>query len=279
MLDKVRVKVCGKINLSLNITGISNGLHTLSSMVASVDVCDTVTVRDRLDDKVNLICNADYRIDDNIVYKAVEALRKQFGQFGADIVVDKALPLAGGMGGSSADAAGVIVALSRLFDFDKRGLDMKKTCSLIGSDVYYMTRGGYAEIKGTGDRAEFFDIEREMGIVYIYGGELLTGKVYSAFDALGGDEPINNGELLAALKEGKKPQLNNMLTRAAMSLNDNIKRNADALSSIGLDPNMTGSGSVVYAISDDPMGDAARLNAKGYKAVPTRTKSRGIEFV
>lgn len=279
MLNKVRVKVSGKINLSLNITGVKDGLHTLDSVVTSVDVCDIITVRDRLDDKINLIFNADYAPQNNTVLKAVNVLRKNFGSFGADIVVDKFLPLAGGMGGSSADAAGVIVALNRLFDFDMRGLDMKATCSLVGSDVCYMSKGGYARISGTGDEVTYIDTDRIFGIVYLYGGQSLTSEVYSAFDNVGGDEPIDNEKLIKLLHGVEKPELNNMLYRAAVSLNDKIQRNADALKSIGLFPNMTGSGSTVYALSDDPIGDAERLNALGVKANYTYTKKSGIEFV
>ncbi len=278
MLDRVRVKVSGKINLSLNVTGEKDNMHLLDSVVASLNVCDVITVRDRLDDKINLVFNSDFAVQNNTVIKAVNVLRKSFGPFGADIVVDKYLPLAGGMGGSSADAAGVIVALNRLFDFDKRGLNMKSACAQVGSDVFYMIKGGYARIRGTGEDVTLIDPCRELKIVYIYGGETLTSKVYSAYDVLGGDLPTDNEKLIASLYGTEKPKLGNMLYRAAASLNDRIKYNFDALDSLGLSPNMTGSGSVVYAISDDPIGDVARLNERGKKANYACTKKSGIEF-
>lgn len=277
MLSKVRVKVGGKINLSLNITGKRSELHTLDSIVASVDLCDTVTVRDRLDDKINLIFNGQ-AVKNNTVLKAVNVMRKSFGPFGADIVVEKRLPIGGGMGGSSADAAGTIVALDRLFDFGMRGLNIRKTCVEVGSDVYYMTKGGYARLFGIGDDVAFYDIKKEYGIICIYGGESLTAKVYSTFDKVGGEIPIDNDRLIRSLYSGERPLLGNMLTRAAVSLNDEIKTNMDALSSVGLEPNMTGSGSTVYAFSDDPSGDVARLNEKGIKAFSAQTKAYGIEF-
>ncbi len=278
MLNRVRVKVSGKINLSLNITGKRDNMHLLDSGVASLDICDVITVRDRLDDKINLVFNSDFAVQNNTIIKAVDVLRKSFGPFGADIVVDKYLPLAGGMGGSSADAAGVIVALNRLFDFDKRGLNMQSACAEVGSDVYYMIKGGYARIRGTGEDVTFIDSCRELKIVYIYGGEALTSKVYSAYDALGGDSPTDNEKLINALCGTEKPKLGNMLFRAAAMINDRIKYNFDALDSIGLCPNMTGSGSTVYAISDDPIGDVAKLNERGKKANYAYTKKSGIEF-
>lgn len=278
MLNKVRVKVYGKINLSLNITGVKDGYHMLDSVVASVSVADTITVRDRLDDKINLFFNADFTPQNNTVIKAVNELRKSFGPFGADIVVDKQLPLAGGMGGSSADAAGVIAALSRLFDFDKRGLNERKICGAVGSDVYYMLKGGYARMCGKGDEVTSIDCNREMGLVYILDSGVETSEVYATFDKIGGDGFVDNDMLIKSLYGCEKPTLGNMLFKAASSLNTRILHNAEALSKIGLNPNMTGSGSTVYAFSDDPIGDAKRLKEKGFDAYCASTLPYGIKF-
>ena len=278
MLSKVRVKVYGKINLSLNIVGEKDGYHMLDSVVASVSVADTITVRDRLDDKVNLIFNAGYAVENNTVIKAVNELRKSFGPFGADIVVDKNIPLAGGMGGSSADAAGVIAALSKLFDFDKRGLNAKKVCRAVGADVYYMLKGGYARMAGIGDEVTYIDSDRSLGLVYICSDGVLTSRVYSQYDSMGGDGKVDNDLLIKSLHGGGKIPLGNMLYRAAVSLNKDIERNAEALIGAGLTPNMSGSGSTVYALSDDPMGDAIKLREKGIDASFAFTKPIGIEF-
>lgn len=278
MLGKVRLKVYGKINLSLNITGTRGKFHTLDSVVASVSVADTITVRDRLDDKINLIFNADFTPTDNTIIKAVNELRKSFGPFGADIVVDKSLPFAGGMGGSSANAAGVIAALNKLFDFDKRGLNILKVCGSVGADVYYMLSGGYARLMGIGDEVTPIDCNSEFGFVYLYTDGVITSKVYAAYDSCGGDEAVDNDRIIKSLQAGKEPPLGNMLYKAAISINENIKHNYDALGELGLRPNMTGSGSIVYAFSDDPIKAAARLNEKGYNAKYAFTRNNGIEF-
>lgn len=278
MLNKVRIKVYGKLNLSLNITGTQNGLHTLDSVVTSVSLADVITVRDRYDDKINLIFNADFVPEDNSVVKAVNALRRSFGPFGADIVVDKHLPFSGGMGGSSADAAGVIAALVRLFDFDKRGLNIDRVCSEVGSDVKYMLSGGFARMKGVGEIIDKLDINTEIGFVCVKGGGTLTSKVYAEFDRVGTGGGVDNDALIMSLKSGKVPKLGNMLTRAAIGLCHDISRNMDALVSLDLTPNMTGSGSTVYAISSDPERDAARLKERGFDAFSVFSLSSGIQF-
>lgn len=111
------------MNLSLNITG-RDGYHRLDSVFVSVSAYDYVTVAERLDDTVRIdfpgIAIDPYA---STVAKAVNALRAQFGGFGAEIVVEKKIPVGSGIGGSSADAAAVIRALDYLFGFTARGLD------------------------------------------------------------------------------------------------------------------------------------------------------------
>lgn len=276
MLDKVRLKVYGKINLTLNVIGKTGEMHTLDSVLASVSVADRITVRDRLDDKINLIFNADFTPENNTVLKAVNVLKKSFGNFGADIVVDKALPNSGGMGGSSADAAGVIAALNALFDFDKRGLDIEKACSEVGADVFYMYKGGFARMEGTGEKIVPVVCPKEYGLVYINGGGVLTRDVYKKFDSIGGSGFVDNEIAIDKLGKGEVPPLGNMLTDAACSLDGKIRANLNAL--VDMPANMTGSGSTVYALSEDPDRDVAVLDERGIKAFAAHTVPRGIEF-
>lgn len=275
-MNSITLRAYGKINLSLNITGQRGKFHTLDSVVASVSVCDTITVTKRNDNKVNLTFNAPFTPQNNTVNLAVNELTRRFGHFGADITVDKRLPLAGGMGGSSADAAGVIVALCQLYGFGSDGL---AASAAVGSDVLYMTRGGYARLMGIGDEVQFFDCKARHSLVYVCSDGVLTPKVYSQYDSIGGDGYVDNDSLICALKEGKKPNLGNMLTRSACSLSNQIQKNLVALEKINLRPNMTGSGSTVYALSDSPDDDVAKLNELGIKAHTAFTLPYGIEII
>ncbi|MBE5730801.1 MAG: hypothetical protein E7350_02465 [Clostridiales bacterium] len=275
-MNSIALRAYGKINLSLNITGLRGKFHTLDSVVASVSVCDTITVNKRNDNKINLTFNAPFTPQNNTVNLAVNELISRFGEFGADITVDKRLPLAGGMGGSSADAAGVIVALCKLYGFGSDGL---AASAAVGSDVPYMTRGGYARLMGIGDEVEFFDCKARHSLVYICGDGVLTSRVYSQYDSLGGDGYVDNDRLIRALKEGKRPILGNMLTRSACSLSSQIQKNLDVLEKINLCPSMTGSGSTVYALSDCPEDDVAKLKELGITAHAAVILPFGIEFI
>lgn len=276
-MNKLALKVYGKLNLSLNITGVKDGYHVIDSVVSSVSTFDTIFVSKRNDDKINFTFNAPFNVSSNTVIKAVDALKKRFGSFGADITVDKNLPLMGGMGGSSADAAGAITAISELYGFDKGSL--RSVCNEVGADVYYMLSGGYARLRGIGDEVEKIDCRHGYYVVYIIGGSTLTKDVYARYDLIGGDGEVNNEELINALKNERTPTLGNMLYKAARSLNKNIEACSDALKAIGLKPNMTGSGSCVYAFSEDPFMDVVKLKTLGFNARHAKLLPYGVEFI
>lgn len=276
-MKEIALNVYGKINLSLNIIGLRKNLHLLDSVLASVSLCDTIYVSKRKDNKVKLVFNAHFVPQNNTVTKAIDELKSKFGDFGVGITVDKRLPLSGGMGGSSADAAGVIAAISGLYGFDIE--ETKDVCSRVGADVYYMLSGGYAKMSGTGEIIERFDCLSEYDVVCIDDEGTLTGSVYKLYDELGGEGFVDNESLVLALQRGEIPQLGNMLTRAASALNGNILRNLNALKSVGLSPNMTGSGATVYAISTNPQLDVDRLRQMGFNAYKAKTKLNGIEFL
>ena len=120
-MRKVKVKVPAKVNLTLDVLGLDGGYHSLKSFVASVNVFDTITVKARRDGKITLEnrgVDVGCDITDNNAYKGAKSFIDTFGTCGVDIVIDKKIPVGGGLGGSSADIAGVLNALNRLFETD-----------------------------------------------------------------------------------------------------------------------------------------------------------------
>mgnify|MGYP001623753385 FL=1 len=109
-----KVRSWAKLNLSLNISGVSGGYHLLDSVVCSVDICDTVCAKARSDALVNVYMHGlgseNIPPEKNNAVRAGEAFVAAFGTRGADIDIYKDIPLGAGLGGSSADAAGVLNA-------------------------------------------------------------------------------------------------------------------------------------------------------------------------
>ena len=134
----VRVKAYAKLNLTLGITGKERGYHLLDSLVCSVDLYDLITLKKRKDRLVTVEMHGrDTELlpfEENNAVKAAESYIDFFGTSGVDIAVYKNIPLGAGMGGSSADAAGVIRGLGRLYG---RGSEeeLKSLADALGSDT------------------------------------------------------------------------------------------------------------------------------------------------
>ena len=111
---KIREKAYSKINLSLNVFNAENGYHNLDSIVSTIDLYDEITVSNRKDDKINVVMRGIgedvLNTTNNNAYKAALLFKETFNTKGMDIKIVKNIPLAGGLGGSSADVAGVLNA-------------------------------------------------------------------------------------------------------------------------------------------------------------------------
>lgn len=141
----VTVKAAAKINLMLDILEkLDNGYHSLWMIMQSVDLYDTLTV-EKNDGGIVLSCS-DKRLptdNKNIAYKAAE---KYFAFTGVDggtkIHIDKHIPFAAGMAGGSSDAAGVILALDKIYGTELTLRQLNKLGVSVGADVPFCMQGG-----------------------------------------------------------------------------------------------------------------------------------------
>ena len=152
-MNTVKIKAYAKINLTLDVTGVSEGYHLLDSFVASISLYDLLVVRKRKDKLVSVTMHGmdseGIPPESNNAFRAGEAFVRRFSTTGADITVYKNIPMGAGLGGSSADAAGVLSALAALYGADEEALG--ELADALGSDTRYMLRGGYARMRGRGN--------------------------------------------------------------------------------------------------------------------------------
>ena len=124
---EMKIKSYGKINLSLDVTGLrEDGYHTLDTVMQKISLCDEVTVKWLPDDtgeiKINLDSNKQFlpKDDRNIAFKAAKAMIENFGHTVGggtiDIFLQKYLPVSAGLAGGSGNGAAVLTALNRLWN-------------------------------------------------------------------------------------------------------------------------------------------------------------------
>ena len=153
-MNYIRVRSYAKINLSLDVLGVRDGYHLIDSVVTTIDICDIIAVKKRKDELVSITMRGmgseDIPYERNNAVKAAEAFISAYSTTGADITVWKNIPMGAGLGGSSADAAGVLNALGALYGVDD-AVGIKAIADSLGSDTGYMLTGGYARISGRGE--------------------------------------------------------------------------------------------------------------------------------
>ncbi len=146
-----------KINLFLHITGQrADGYHLLQTVFRLLDVYDTIKLKvtqDGLIRRVNDI--AGVPAEQDLCVRAARLLQQHTGvSLGADILVEKRIPMGGGLGGGSSDAATVLLALNRLWQCQLKRSELLALGLQLGADVPFFIHGKNAWAEGVGEQLQ-----------------------------------------------------------------------------------------------------------------------------
>ena len=253
-MNTVRLNAYAKVNLTLDITGAQGGYHTLDSLVVTVSLYDRIVVKRRRDNLVNVVMHGmgseSISPEENNAVKAAEGFVSRFQTSGADITVYKNIPVGAGLGGSSADAAGVIRAMAKLYGISDMGA-LKSLADGFGSDTGYLLTGGFARMRGRGDIVNGHTMPELYMLLICPESGVSTAACYQEYDRIGKTyEPRTERvlELLGAPSWAAR-LYGNDLTEAAEALNPAVKTALlEARSFSPLGAGLTGSGSAAYAV-------------------------------
>jgi 4-diphosphocytidyl-2-C-methyl-D-erythritol kinase len=234
----VTVRVPGKVNLYLAVGDRrDDGYHELTTVFQAVSLLDEVTVRNADVLSLELVGEGADRLptdERNLAWQAAELMADHVGRApDVSIMIDKSIPVAGGMAGGSADAAAVLVAMNSLWELNVPRRDLRMLAAKLGSDVPFALHGGTA--LGTGRGEELATVLSRNSFHWVLAfadGELLTPKVFAELDRLrkAGNPPrlAEPGPVLAALAAGDPeqlaPLLGNEMQAAAVSLAPKLRR-------------------------------------------------------
>ncbi len=197
---KITLLAHAKVNLALKVVGRrGDGYHLLDSIVSEIGLADLVTVSARTDGEV-VVDTSIGVIEGDTSYKMAKMLVNRYNLPGVDVYVQKNIPFGAGLGGSSADAAGVYRAMQVLFGFADCPNDVLAT---IGADVPFMVRGGAKRMQGIGERIEPIELPKLQLAIIIADGRMTTQEVYRRIDEIDLASPaiddvldrLNKGEL------------------------------------------------------------------------------------
>jgi 4-diphosphocytidyl-2-C-methyl-D-erythritol kinase len=234
----VTVRTPGKINLYLAVGDLlDSGYHELTTLFHAVSLVDEVTVRnaDVLSLKITGEGAEHLPLDErNLAWQAAELMAEHVGRApDLSISIDKNIPVAGGMGGGSADAAAVLVAINSLWELGVARRDLHTLAAKLGSDVPFALHGGTALGTGRGEELATVLARNTFHWVLAFAeGGLSTPKVFRELDRLRevGEPPrLDDPEpVVAALAAGDPeqlaPLLGNELQPAALTMKPALRR-------------------------------------------------------
>ncbi|MCH5323711.1 MAG: 4-(cytidine 5'-diphospho)-2-C-methyl-D-erythritol kinase [Eubacterium sp.] len=257
-MSTVTAQCFAKLNLFLDITGtMPNGYHYLNNITQSVSLSDTVTVSAEKSDKFSCAISCDVpdipTDERNTAYKAAKAFTEAAG-INAEIMVSvtKRIPVMGGMGGSSVDAAAVIYALNHLLGTKYSSDRLCEIGDKVGADVGLCLLGGTV-ISGK----EYRKLETENDCCFVCvqpDFKCSTAEAYSLYDK--SPLPANEkfSEFAERLEQGGIQSVYNDIYNI-FTLLHNDERIATIKSELikqgAVNAELTGSGSVVYGIFED----------------------------
>lgn len=171
-----------KLNLFLHITGRRpDGYHTLQTLFQFIDRCDMLHFTPRRDGRLKLHSELQgVASEDNLVVRAARLLQRASGcALGADIRLDKWLPMGGGIGGGSSDAATTLVGLNHLW---QTGFSLEQLATLglsLGADVPVFVLGRAAWAEGVGERLTPVTLEEPWYLVVVPDCQVSTAQIFS----------------------------------------------------------------------------------------------------
>jgi 4-diphosphocytidyl-2-C-methyl-D-erythritol kinase len=175
-----------KLNLFLRILGRRpDGYHRLQTVFQLLDWGDTVRLRLRADGQVHRVAAEGYTVPEaqDLVVRAAKMLQEETNVTqGVDIAVEKVIPLGGGFGGGSSDAATVLVALNHLWS---AGLDEDRLAALglrLGADVPVFVRGRSAWAEGVGEELAPIELPAAAYLVVDTGVCVPTAELFQTPD-------------------------------------------------------------------------------------------------
>ena len=256
-----------KLNLFLHVTGRRpDGKHLLQSAFVLINLCDTIDITLRDDDRIVRTGDVVGDIEKDLCVRAARALQSATGmRLGAEIHLEKRIPSQAGMGGGSSDAATVLLALNRLWNLGLSRTELMRLGLTLGADVPFFLFGQNAWAEGIGDELRPISLPSSQFLVVWPGRGLSTAEIFS-HPSLTRNTKSEKMEVFSDFVRHHGSPLfgHNDLQIVAERLEPRV---SDALTRIrqgGFEARMTGSGSAVFA----EVSDADRAARKVLSDLP-----------
>lgn len=247
-----------KLNLFLHITGRrADGYHELQTVFRLLDWGDTVHLRPRADGVIARMgegASGVMEADDLMVRAAILLKNTSNCAQGADIAIEKCIPMGGGFGGGSSDAASVLVGLDRLWGLGLGEARLAALGQALGADVPVFVRGRNAWAEGVGERLEPIQLPAAWYLLASPGVHAATAALFQAPDLTRDAPPVTIAGFLSGAVLG------NAFEPVLRRREPAVEAVFEVLARVGT-PRLTGSGSGCFVEFADRGSAEAALAA------------------
>ena len=260
-MREIKLKARAKINLGLDVVRKrEDGYHEVRMIMQMINLYDRITLRRSTEPGIRVTTNLPYLPvnEDNLVYRAAKLLMEEFKVTeGAEIELQKYIPVAAGMAGGSSDAAAAFVGMNRMFRLGLSEQDLMERAVQVGADVPYCIMRGTALAEGIGEKLTRLP---RMPLCYILVGKPgVNVSTKLAYENLGLDTITSHPDIDGQIRCIEEGDLYGLTSRMENVFEPGIIRNypviqeiKDLMESAGaLKAMMSGSGPTVFGIFDE----------------------------
>jgi 4-diphosphocytidyl-2-C-methyl-D-erythritol kinase len=193
MQARLQLASPAKLNLMLHITGRrDDGYHLLQSVFQFIDLCDRLEFTANTDGGIRrLEGDTPVAAEDDILLQAASLLQAQFQVAkGVDIRVEKRIPIGGGLGGGSSDAATCLLALNQLWELGLSSRQLAEIGLQLGADVPVFVHGRAAWATGVGEELQAIDLKEPIYVVIDPACSVPTAQIFAAQELTRNCDPI-----------------------------------------------------------------------------------------
>ena len=295
MRDRLLLQAPAKLNLALSVGGPdADGMHPIAGWIVTEDLHDDLELVKLptgtpsryaviWHDEARRRSEIDWSMSKDLAARAHQAVERAVGRsLSIQGRVEKRIPVGGGLGGGSADAAAMLHGVNRLFDLGLSVDDLATIAEPLGSDVPFLVHGGSAIVGGLGERIEHTTPPESLHAVLVFPEvSCLTGPVYRRFDEMRPDARVDEDRVREIATTPIQPDRPfNDLADIAGDLHPSLAELRSSLGeAIGGPMHVSGSGSTLFTLVGDEV--TAELVAESIEtrfevpAIPVRP-SEGV---
>ncbi len=253
----IKINAYAKINIGLTILNKrEDGYHNIETTLSTINLSDKLVI-EKKDSGIELLAETlKIPTEENLCFKAAQLFLSHYGiNEGVKIVLQKNIPIGGGLGGGSSDAAGVLKGLREIFNLNISDDELMGLARKLGCDVPFFIKGGAAIARGVGDELKFFKLPKMELIIYYPGFPISTKWAYEEYDKLNLTTSIDLDNILVAKKKKQTRTglfLNNDFEKVVFKAHPHLLDIKNNLLGTGVYMvSLSGSGSCLYAVVDE----------------------------